>query len=527
MPTPVSPFPPIDPSIQTVEAEVLRIIPEEVARNYQLVAFARADNALHVALGDPTNLHAIEAVDFLAKGKGWRTRYFTIAPEHLQGLLKKYQVLGEEVQEVLDVAKEEFGEKKDAQEKELAGPIEEVIKSAPISQMVTLIVRHAVENKASDIHIEPTTKESKIRYRVDGLLKTAISLPLYLHQAIVSRIKVLANLKLDETRIPQDGRIKMTIGKNMIDFRISTLPLLDQEKVVMRILDTSGSLPTLVKLGFRDRYITIIERNIRKPHGLFLITGPTGSGKTTTLYSVLAMRNEETVNISTLEDPIEYYLPGVNQSQVRSEIGFTFAAGLRALLRQDPNIIMVGEIRDTETGELAVHAGLTGHLVFSTLHTRNAFGAIPRLIDMKLEPFLLASTLNLVMAQRLVRTICEYCKDRVEMPSDLEKRVRDDLKKIPESAFPFKVDLANPKPLLFFRGKGCPRCGQTGYKGRTTIAEVLEITRDLETSIAEHKFNELNQKLIDAGTLTMRQDGLFKALEGGTTVEEVFRATQE
>ncbi len=527
MTTSPSPFPPVDLTSQAIDLETLRVIPEEVARNYQLIAFARAENELSVALADPGNAQAMEAVNFLVKGKGWKARFFTLAPEQLQTALKKYQVLGEEVKEVLAVAEGEFAETKEGKEAMREGPIEEVIKSAPISQMVTLIVRHAVESKASDIHIEPTVKESKIRFRVDGLLKTAITLPLYLHQAIVSRIKVLANLKLDETRIPQDGRIKIQIGKNGIDFRISTLPLLDQEKVVMRILDTSGSVPSLVKLGFRDRYVAIIERNIRKPHGLFLITGPTGSGKTTTLYSVLAMRNEEVVNISTLEDPIEYYLPGINQSQVRSEIGFTFAAGLRALLRQDPNIIMVGEIRDTETGELAIHAGLTGHLVFSTLHTRNAFGAIPRMIDMKLEPFLLASTLNLIMAQRLVRTICEYCKERVEVPSDLEKSVRSDLKAIPESAFPFKVDLGNPRPLIFFRGKGCVRCGQTGYKGRTTIAELLEITHDLEVSISERKFADLNKKLIEAGTLTMRQDGLFKALEGVTTVEEVFRATQE
>lgn len=527
MSQPLSPFPPIDLTSQTIDLATLKVIPEEVARNYQLVAFAQNDTELHVALADPTNPQAVEAVNFLAKGRGWKTKFFTIVPEQLQQALKKYQALGEEVEEVLQVAKEEFAEKKSVDEKAIAGPIEEVIKSAPISQMVTLIVKHAVESKASDIHIEPSAKESKIRFRVDGNLKTAITLPLYLHQAIVSRVKVLANLKLDETRIPQDGRIKLAIGKNTIDFRISTLPLLDQEKVVMRILDTSGIVPSLEKLGFRERYVTIIQRNIRKPHGLLLITGPTGSGKTTTLYSVLSMRNEEHVNISTLEDPIEYYLPGINQSQVRSEIGFTFAAGLRALLRQDPNIIMVGEIRDTETGELAVHAGLTGHLVFSTLHTRNAFGAIPRLIDMKLEPFLLASTLNLIMAQRLVRTICEYCKERVEVPSDLEKKVREDIKKIPESAFPFRVDLASTRPLIFFRGKGCPRCNNTGYKGRTTIAELLEIARDMEVLISERKFNDLNQRFVAEGTLTMRQDGIFKALEGVTTVEEVFRATQE
>lgn len=521
-------FPPVDFAEKTIDLQVLHVIPEEIAKNHQLVAFEKVGDELHVGLVDPTNLQAIEAVNFLAREKGWTTRFFTLTPEQLAATLKKYQVLVEEVKEVLEVAEEEFADSKKAGgEKELEGPIEEVIKSAPISQMVTLIVRHAVENKASDIHIEPSTKDTKIRFRVDGLLKPAITLPLYLHQAIVSRIKVLANLKLDETRIPQDGRIKIQVGKNAIDFRISTLPLLDQEKVVMRILDTSGSLPSLEKLGFRDRYINIIERNIRKPHGLFLITGPTGSGKTTTLYSILNMRNEDTVNISTLEDPIEYYLPGINQSQVRSEIGFTFAAGLRALLRQDPNVIMVGEIRDRETGELAVHAGLTGHLVFSTLHTRDAFGAIPRLIDMHLEPFLLASTLNLVMAQRLVRTICEYCKERVELPSDLEKRVRDELKTIPTSAFPFKVDLENVRPLIFFRGKGCTRCGNTGYKGRTTVAELLEITHDLEELISTSKFAELNRRLVAAGALTMRQDGLFKALEGMTTVEEVLRATQE
>ena len=397
------------------------------------------------------------------------------------------------------------------------GSIAAMIKNVPIAQMITVLVRHAVERNASAIHIEPTGRESKIRFRIDGALQTVLLLPLSLHQAMVSRVKALARLQLDETRLPQDGRVQMRIENDTIDFRVSTFPLLDQEKAVLCIVATMDTVPTLAALGFRDHSISVIEHAMRTSRGLFLVTGPAGSGKTMTLYTLLAMCHEDAVSIATIEDPIECVLPGINQSQVRPEIGFTFASGLRALLRHDTDVIMVGEIRDTETGELALHAGLTGRLVFSTLHTRNAVDAIPRLRALQLEPLLLASAVKIVIAQRLVRTICSYCKEHVTLPSDLEKQVRDSLKEIPKSAFPFTVDVTHPRALLFFRGKGCARCEQTGYSGRTIIAEIR----------AHEDGMDLVTRRRTGALLTIRHDGLCKALEGITTVEEVLRATQE
>jgi type IV pilus assembly protein PilB len=343
-----------------------------------------------------------------------------------------------------------------------------------------------------------------------------------LYNSVVSRIKVLANLKLDETRKPQDGRIRVKINGGDIDLRVSVFPMLNAEKVVMRVLDTSAGVPNLAELGFRQYHIDIIEKSIKRPHGIFLLTGPTGSGKTTALYSILNKLNSENDNITTLEDPIEYYIEGINQSQINTEIGFTFASGLRAVLRQDPNIIMVGEVRDNETAELVIHAGLTGHLVFSTLHTNSAWGAIPRLIDMNAEPFLLASTLNILMAQRLVRKICPHCKKEVKLPVLTEKKVKEEILNIPEDHL--KEFGGKYK---FYKGAGCSDCGNTGYLSRTVVSEVLEVGIELKDLISK-KFTmeEIREQLKKQGFITLVQDGIIKALSGETTIEEVMRASK-
>jgi len=505
--------------------EVMGKISEDVATHYRVISFRKENDEIHVGLVDPENYAAIEAVEFLAKEHHWRVKFFVVSASSFYRLVKKYRMLGKEVKEVVDAAEEKFK----GAEKELTKDqqsMEEVIRNAPVSKMVSMIMRYAVDNKASDIHIEPQGNQSWVRFRIDGDLKKALVLPGDLHNAIVARIKVLANLKLDETRVPQDGRIRFDVdeGKS-VDLRLSTLPLTGKEKIVMRVLDTTKGVPTMKGLGFRPRYVEIMERNISKPHGLFLITGPTGSGKSTTLYAALNSVNSEDVNIITMEDPVEYSLPGINQSQVNPDVGLTFAAGLRAILRQDPDVIMVGEIRDQETGELAIHAGLTGHLVFSTLHTNDAFGAIPRFVDMGAQPFLLVSTLNLVMAQRLVRTICDKCKIEEDLPENLKKEIDDALKTIPEvwikDQFPQGM-----KDVKYYKGKGCPRCNNTGYKGRTTVAEFIEMTDQLKKIVVDGNDPEkIMAEIKRQEMMSMKQDGMLKVVAGITTMEEVVAVT--
>jgi len=511
-----------------VDLKNLKILPEDLARNYQLAVFDKQNGVLKVAIVDPTNLKAQEAMDYIAREKGLKVEYYLTSQEDLANILKQYSGLKTEVSEALDVAKGKLEERKVEEEKkdETEEELTEAIKSAPIAKIVSVILKHAVDGRASDVHIEPFSNGSRVRYRVDGVLHTSLILPKYIHSALVSRIKVLANLKIDETRVPQDGRIRLNILGKDIDFRVSTLPLYEQEKVVMRILDTSSGAFTLDQLGFEGHNLEVMEENIKKPHGMFLVTGPTGSGKSTTLYSILNILNQEGVNIVTLEDPVEYYLTGVNQSQVRPEVGLTFATGLRSILRQDPDIIMVGEIRDSETAELAIHASLTGHIVLSTLHTNDAFGAIPRLIDMKVEPFLISSTLNVVVAQRLVRKICSECKQEFSLPDKIKQEVVTEVKRIPKHSLP--DEFKNIKQWKFYKGKGCPQCNQTGYKGRVAIVEVLAVTDNLKKIIASGELGQgVKEEFLAQGMLSMKQDGLLKALRGITTVEEVMRATRE
>lgn len=505
-----------------IESDTLNILPEDLSENYQMSVFNKEANNIDVGLVDPTNFKAMEAINFLARKKNFVVRYFLISEDSYRAAAKQYETLGEEVGEALDTAEAIFAPKDetiDSQE-----DLGEVVKSAPVSKIVSVVLRHAIEGRASDIHIEPVDKQSKVRYRIDGVLHTTIVLPIYVHAALVSRIKVMANLKIDETRIPQDGRIRIKVHNKEVDFRISTIPLMGQEKVVMRILETPDKAPTFSDLGFMGLQGKVVERNIHKPNGLFLLTGPTGSGKSTTLFAALSYLNKEEVNIATLEDPVEYYIPGVNQSQVRPEVNFTFATGLRALLRQDPNIIMVGEIRDNETAELAIHAGLTGHSVLTTLHTNSAMGAVPRLFDMHVEPFLLGSTLNAVIAQRLVRKICVKCKEEVKLPEELVKNVMEKFNQIPLEAIYGDVDKNNPR---FHRGKGCPNCGQTGYKGRLAIVEAISVTRNLQEIIAKgFPRTAVEEELNKQRFITMEQDGIIKVLLGMTSIEEVLRVSK-
>ncbi len=507
-----------------IPPQVLNLLPKSAAENQKAVAFERDGDVVHVGMVDPRDAAAAQAIEFLAQNSNFKPKYFIISTASYNDALRRYQVLGKEVAKALEAAKEKFVPEKKSEAKE--EKLEDIIKGAPVSRIVSVIIRHAVDGGASDIHIEPFGNETRVRYRVDGVLRTSLTLPKYIHASIISRIKVLANLKLDETRIPQDGRITETIEGKAIDFRISTLPLADTEKIVMRILDTAKSAVTLELLGFRKEYVRVIEEEIRKPYGLFLVSGPTGSGKSTTLFTVLNMRNEDGVNISTLEDPIEYYIKGVNQSQVRPEVGFTFATGLRALLRQDPNIIMVGEIRDGETGELAVHAALTGHLIFSTVHTNDSFGVVPRLVDMRVEPFLLSATINIAIAQRLARKICERCKTTTTVPANVEKGIRKEIEAIPET---YKSHLKlSSAAFTLYKGRGCLRCGDTGYNGRVAVAELLRFDDELRALVtAGFPMEKVRECAKRQEMLSLRQDGLLKALEGLTTLEEVLRISAE
>ena len=515
-------LPYIDLTERVIPKETLDLIPEDTRETYKVIPTAFDGKTLEVTLLDPQDFHAIEALEFMGTERGWTIKIVVAPTNQINSLLKKIKGLGTEVATALAMAKGKF--EKRAEKEEAGGNLEEIIKGAPVSRMVSIIMRQAVEGGASDIHIEPIGGESRVRYRIDGVLRTSLTLPLYVHPAIVSRVKVLANLKLDETRVPQDGRITQEVGGKKIDFRVSTLPVVDNEKIVMRVLDTSVGAPTLLQLGYRKEHIAIVSEQIKKSFGLFLVTGPTGSGKSTTLFSVMSTLNAEGINISTLEDPVEYYVPGVNQSQIKPEIGYTFATGLRALLRQDPNVMMVGEIRDRETAELGIHAALTGHLMFSTLHTNDVYGIVPRLIDMGVEPFLLAATLNLGIAQRLARKICASCKEPQEIEASIVQKLSAEIANIPKKYFSPELLKGT---LTFYHGKGCPKCGGSGYAGRVAVAELFEYgthaRKLVETGFTAEGFRA---EVARQEALTLRQDALLKALEGWTTLEEVLRLSQ-
>lgn len=516
-------IPVVDLLDKQISGDVLNIVPEELARNYNLVPFEKNGNNVSIAMVDPENYQAVEALDFIARQKGLHLNYYLTTDYSLTHVIRQYANFTKEISEALensDMLIDDTDIKEDDTQK--------LVKSAPVSKTVSVILRHAIEGEASDIHIEPMEKNTRVRYRVDGMLHNSLLLPINLHQAIVARIKVLSNLKIDETRLPQDGRFKIKFENRYVEFRVSTLPLLNKEKVVMRILDSSQSKITLESLGFSDRNLEIILDELKKPHGMLMVTGPTGSGKSTTLYAMLSIINKEQVNIVTLEDPVEYGIAGIAQAQIRPEVGLTFASGLRSILRQDPDVIMVGEVRDRETAELVVHAALTGHQVLSTLHTNDSIGAIPRLMDMKVESFLIASSLNVVIAQRLVRRLCEHCKQEVHVPIQEEEQILKELSDIPARSLPADIKLVSP--LTFYKGMGCVHCENTGHKGRISIVEVLQANNEIKKIITENQIGEANvvkKAVLNQGMLSIRQDGILKAMRGLTTLEEVWNATKE
>ena len=519
-------LPYVDLRNKNISKELLEIASKETISNYKFVPFELLADVLKVALTDPTNLSALEALEFLSQKKKYRVEVYITSYSSFQAAIRKSGSITKEVTAALQEAVEkEQADVTKKQIKPIAVEESKIVDEGPISKIVDVVIRHAIEAKASDIHVEPSEEDLRVRYRIDGVLHSSLILPKSVHAAIISRIKILSNLKIDEQRLPQDGRFHVGLEGKSIDFRVSTFPTVVGEKVVLRILDKSAGAPTLEELGISGRRLETMKDAISKPHGMFLMTGPTGSGKSTTLYAILSILNKPGVNIVTLEDPVEYFIDGVNQAQIRPEIGLTFASGLRSILRQDPNIIMVGEIRDRETAELAVNSALTGHLVFSTLHTNSAIGGIPRLVDMGIEPFLLTASLNLLAAQRLVRKICEKCKTQTKPTEAIEKIIRTEMATVDSS----ELAGINLKDLKVWIGRGCPVCGNTGYKGRIGIYETAAVTKSIQELINDR---QMAIKIEDYAVkeekmILMRQDGILKALRGATTVEEVIRVTKE
>ena len=532
------PYVELDPS--KIQAEVLNKIPEHIARQYNAVLFqVDGDGFQHLAMEDPDD---VQAVDFIQKQIGQKIKTYIASHDNLQAVMENYH--SDAAKELSDVISVQNAEDEKAQEKVSS---EDVGENSPIAQTINLLLEYAIRSHASDIHIEPREDYVQIRYRIDGVLKEVNRLPRNVHAALVSRVKILSNLKIDERRVPQDGRFKVKVSGKQYALRVSTLPITDGEKIVMRILDESNQAVTLTELGYWGYAYQAINDAITQPHGMILVTGPTGSGKSTSLFSMLSQLNKPDVNISTIEDPVEYRMAGVNQTQTNEAAGMTFAHGLRALLRQDPNIIMVGEIRDGETANLGIQAALTGHLVFSTLHTNNAATALPRLLDMDIEPFLIASVMRSIIGQRLVRRLDQTTRVAYQ-PTDQEKQAIFELFNI-ESAESFKhihelekqaaaQGIGGNAPLsttptgintLYKAVETEDQAGKhDGFKGRIGIYEVLSNTTAVQKLItASATSSQIQQQAISEGMITMQTDGLIKALRGETTVEEVLRVTKE
>ncbi|OGD24795.1 hypothetical protein A2819_00945 [Candidatus Azambacteria bacterium RIFCSPHIGHO2_01_FULL_40_24] len=498
-----------------IPPDVLILISEEAARYYKMIPLSLSGNVLDVGLINPGDVRAQEALSFLTSRNGLAARVFKISEEDWLALIKQYAGIKEEVGEALEGLRKELAEEKLSLPEIPRGKKEE---AAPIIRMVETILKHGIESKASDIHIEPTMKKLRVRFRLDGTLQSVVILPVEIAPAIIARIKILSNLQIDETRRPQDGRFTTKLGEKEVDFRVAILPTARGEKAALRILDPTIGLRTLPELGIIGRNLEVVERGIKKPFGMILMTGPTGSGKSTTIYGILQILNTELVNIVSLEDPVEYYVDGVNQSQIRPELGYTFASGLRQILRQDPNIIVVGEIRDSETAGLAVQSALTGHLVLSTLHTNDAIGVIPRLIDMGVEPFLLPSALNVALAQRLVKRLCPDCKKETEPPEPIKKIILEAINSMPESSRPkIKSD-----KFKIYKPQGCPKCGNKGTKGRIAVFEILEVTPQIEEIIISGPTeSKILAEAKRQGMVTMFQDGVLKVLDGIISFEEL------
>jgi type IV pilus assembly protein PilB len=519
-------------SVDNINKKILHFISEEVARQYKMIPFSFDGETYKIAMMHPQDIEALNVLRFLAQKDKVGIQVHLISEDIFSTMMGQYvgteKALSEAVLSLKTIYDDNKETKKDEDVKQLKSQTEwGVLQDAPIAKLVQVVIKHGVDGRASDIHIEPVGENYRVRFRVDGMLHSSLILPIDVGRAVVARIKILSNLKIDEKRKPQDGRFRFDENDQVVDLRISTFPVIDGEKVVMRILDKSRGMDDLSTLGLMGRNFEILTGKIREPFGIILMTGPTGSGKSTSLYAFLSILNKEERNIVTLEDPVEYFLEGINQSQINPEIGYTFANGLRSILRQDPNVIMVGEIRDNETAELAIHAALTGHLVLSTLHTNNALGAIPRLVDMGIEPFLLSSSLQVVAAQRLVRKICAHCKEKEIIPHGIVERVKVELKSVSiEEVKKYKVD-PSAEPT-FFHGKGCDACHKTGYSGRIAIHEAFEITNRAKEIITEKQGieTEIAKEAAAQGMVTLKQDGLLKVLSGLTTLAEIERVTE-
>jgi len=511
-------IPYIDLTKLKVSKNILDLIPEQIARRYNVVPIEKKGNVLVVAMTDPQNQDILE---FLKKTTGMLIETKFCTQDDLINVFNQYTGIQKELDALVGDEEEIIKAIKPTKSKIVKD--EEISENAPAAKIVSSLIRRAVRDRASDIHIEPQDESVIVRFRVDGVLRKVLTLPKEMQLSIISRIKILSNLKIDESRIPQDGRFQSIVDQNEIDFRVSTYTTINGEKTVLRILSQSTGIIPLEKLGFHPNVYKILDENIHKAHGMILVTGPTGSGKTTTLYSIISKIFDVGVNIVTLEDPVEYRIDGINQGQINPDIGFTFANGLRSILRQDPDVIMLGEIRDYETASMAIHAALTGHVLLSTLHTNNASGAIPRFIDMKIEPFLVSSTVNAIIAQRLCRKICESCKEKIKPSKDQISEIKIQLNSLTKS-----YQNSIPKKISLFHGKGCDACQNTGYKGRLGIYEVLEINAGLKNSILEKiSSEEIQNAAIKNGMLTLKQDGILKALNGETTLEEVWRTTKD
>jgi len=514
---------------EIIESKVLKIIPEPIARKHNIIAFRKKGNNLEVAMLDPEDLRTIEFIK--KKEPELKILPRVTTPESVKNVLRQYQKTLEA--EFGEIIRKEAGIIKPIKEEEIVEEKEELKKIAeelPVIRIVDTLMKHAILQRASDIHIEPLEKEVVVRYRIDGILHDTMALPKLASSGIVARIKVLSNLKLDEHRLPQDGRFKVETEEYRYSIRVSILPVFDGEKIVMRLLPETTRALTLESLGLRAGALERVQDNLRKPVGMILVTGPTGCGKTTTLYSMMEILNIPGVNISTVEDPVEYRMPRVNQTQVRPKIGLTFANGLRALVRQDPDIIMVGEIRDNETAGLAINAALTGHLVLSTLHTTDAAGAIPRLIDMQAEPFLISSTLNVILAQRLVRRLCkEKEKYTLKEPELTNLKKYCDLDQITKILREDKLMKKSQtlKDVPFYRSKITKECSE-GYKGRIGIFEALPVTETIKELIVKRATSyQITAQAQKEGMRTMIEDGFVKAAQGITSVEEVLRVIIE
>ncbi|MFH1784461.1 MAG: type IV-A pilus assembly ATPase PilB [bacterium] len=501
---------------ENIPMEVVKSVPEDIARHQTLIPISREDNVLTIAMADPLNVFTTDDLRVIT---GCEIKVVISSEAEIKASIEKYYGSKGSMEDVLKSMEHQEGtgslevvetEKDDI---DLAG-LEAASIDAPVVKIVNLVLTGAIKAGASDIHIEPYEKSLRTRYRIDGVLHEVTSPPKRMQAAVISRIKIMAQLDIAERRLPQDGRIKIRVTGKEVDLRVSVLPTAFGEKVVMRILDASSLCLDLTKLGFEADALSVYKKNIEVPYGIVLVTGPTGSGKSTTLYSTLTTLNFPDRNIVTIEDPVEYVLEGVNQVQVKPDIGLTFASGLRSFLRQDPDIIMVGEIRDTETAEISINAALTGHLVFSTLHTNDAPGAITRLNNMGVEPFLTTSTVIMVIAQRLVRMICEHCKE----PYDAPANALQDLG--------FSLDDKKSEKVTLYRGKGCDHCSNTGYRGRKACYEVMALGEEIRELVLERASTyAIKQKAMEKGMITLREAAIKKVLKGETTIEEMMRIT--